>query len=126
MPPEAGPQGRVASVTVILSRTWSQHRHGCHPPTICLRHLTAMASEQNLATQLINSQQDWLEPVGDTLQSAISDLYESGGEAGRKVEDFFHGTWMGHPLHAAVTDVPIGAWTSAVVMDAMEQVTGRE
>lgn len=85
-----------------------------------------MASEQNLATQLINSQQDWLEPVGDKLQSAISDLYNSGGEAGRKIEDFFHGTWLGHPLHSALTDIPIGAWTSAVVMDAMEQVTGRD
>ncbi len=85
-----------------------------------------MASEQNLATQWINSQQDWLEPVGDTLQNAVSTAYESAGETGKQIEDFFHGTWLGHPLHSAVTDVPLGAWTSAVVMDAMEQVTGRE
>jgi len=41
-------------------------------------------------------------------------------------QDFLHGTWMGHPLHAALTDVPLGAWTSALVMDSMEQMTGRE
>lgn len=67
-----------------------------------------MASEQNLATQWINSQQDWLEPVGDTLQNAVSTAYESAGETGKQIEDFFHGTWLGHPLHSAVTDVPLG------------------
>lgn len=27
------------------------------------------------------------------------------------------GTWLGHPLHAAITDLPIGCWTGAVLMD---------
>jgi nitrite reductase/ring-hydroxylating ferredoxin subunit/uncharacterized membrane protein len=27
------------------------------------------------------------------------------------------GTWLGHPLHPALTDLPIGAWTSAFVLD---------
>jgi len=33
------------------------------------------------------------------------------------VKDFLHGTWLGHPLHPVLTDVPIGFWTSAVTLD---------
>ena len=31
------------------------------------------------------------------------------------------GTWLGHPLHPVLTDVPIGFWTSAFVLDASHQ-----
>lgn len=81
---------------------------------------------QTIATELIDRQKDWLEPLADTVQQGVASAFESGGEAGKKVEDFLHGTWMGHPLHAAVTDVPLGAWTSALVMDSLQQTTGRE
>jgi nitrite reductase/ring-hydroxylating ferredoxin subunit/uncharacterized membrane protein len=81
---------------------------------------------ETLATELINRQKDWLEPLADTVQQAVASAYESGGEGGQKVADFLHGTWLGHPLHAAITDVPLGAWTSALVMDSLEQTTGRE
>jgi nitrite reductase/ring-hydroxylating ferredoxin subunit/uncharacterized membrane protein len=33
--------------------------------------------------------------------------------------DALHGTWLGHPLHPALTDLPIGFWTSACVLDAV-------
>jgi nitrite reductase/ring-hydroxylating ferredoxin subunit/uncharacterized membrane protein len=36
------------------------------------------------------------------------------------VKDLLHGTWLAHPVHAVVTDVAIGAWTTAQVMDAAE------
>ncbi len=81
---------------------------------------------ETLATELINRQQDWLEPLADSVQQAVSDAYESAGEPGKAVQNFLHGTWLGHPLHAALTDVPIGAWTAALVMDSLEQTTGRE
>ena len=32
-------------------------------------------------------------------------------------KDLLSGTWLGHALHPLVTDVPIGAWTSAVILD---------
>jgi nitrite reductase/ring-hydroxylating ferredoxin subunit/uncharacterized membrane protein len=34
-----------------------------------------------------------------------------------KVKDFLSGTWLGHPLHPPLTDLPIGFWTSAVALD---------
>jgi nitrite reductase/ring-hydroxylating ferredoxin subunit/uncharacterized membrane protein len=35
------------------------------------------------------------------------------------------GTWLGHPLHPALTDLPIGAWTSAFVLDIAGGVRAR-
>ena len=33
------------------------------------------------------------------------------------VKDFLHGVWLGPPLHPVLTDLPIGFWTSAFVLD---------
>jgi nitrite reductase/ring-hydroxylating ferredoxin subunit/uncharacterized membrane protein len=33
------------------------------------------------------------------------------------VKDALSGTWMGHALHPLLTDIPIGTWTSAMVLD---------
>lgn len=38
---------------------------------------------------------------------------------GGAVKDALSGTWMGHPLHPLMTDIPIGAWTSAMVLDLL-------
>jgi nitrite reductase/ring-hydroxylating ferredoxin subunit/uncharacterized membrane protein len=35
----------------------------------------------------------------------------------RQVKLFLNGTWAGHPLHPALTDVPIGAWTIVIALD---------
>jgi nitrite reductase/ring-hydroxylating ferredoxin subunit/uncharacterized membrane protein len=67
--------------------------------------------------------QDWLDTVGDALQKGVSTLYDNAGDAGQAVKDAMHGTWLGHPFHAAITDVPVGAWTAAVVMDAMDEMS---
>jgi nitrite reductase/ring-hydroxylating ferredoxin subunit/uncharacterized membrane protein len=44
---------------------------------------------------------------------------------GAKIKNALHGTWLGHPLHAALTDIPIGAWSAAMVFDLLDAVTGR-
>jgi len=33
------------------------------------------------------------------------------------VKDTLSGTWLGHALHPLLTDLPIGTWTSAVLLD---------
>ena len=40
-----------------------------------------------------------------------------GAATGRRIRDLLHGTWRGHPLHPVLTDVPLGAWTLATVLD---------
>ena len=64
--------------------------------------------------------QEWLGAAADTLQEAVKKTYEAGGEAGRVAKNALHGVWLGHPLHVVVTDIPLGAWTVAAALDAME------
>ena len=37
------------------------------------------------------------------------------------IRSFLRGVWLGHPLHPVLTDIPIGAWTAAVVLDGTAQ-----
>jgi nitrite reductase/ring-hydroxylating ferredoxin subunit/uncharacterized membrane protein len=34
-----------------------------------------------------------------------------------RLKDLLSGTWLGHPLHPLLTDIPIGSFTSATVLD---------
>jgi nitrite reductase/ring-hydroxylating ferredoxin subunit len=33
------------------------------------------------------------------------------------LKDFLHGSWLGHPLHPVLVQVPVGSWLSAGVLD---------
>jgi nitrite reductase/ring-hydroxylating ferredoxin subunit len=35
------------------------------------------------------------------------------------LKDLLHGTWLGHPLHPVLAQVPVGSWLSAGVLDAL-------
>jgi nitrite reductase/ring-hydroxylating ferredoxin subunit/uncharacterized membrane protein len=69
--------------------------------------------------------QVWLDRLGERLQRAVVRAFTAGGPRGRQVRDLLHGTWLGHPLHPALTDVPLGAWTAALVLDLLGGLTGR-
>ena len=69
--------------------------------------------------------QDWLEQASEAIQPAVTEAFKAGGPAGRQAKNFLHGTWLGHPLHPVLTDVPIGAWTAALALDALEAISGR-
>ena len=34
-----------------------------------------------------------------------------------RIKDLLSGTWLGHPLHPLLTDIPIGSFTGATVLD---------
>lgn len=40
------------------------------------------------------------------------------------IKNFLNGTWLEHPLHPIITDIPIGAWTTAMVLDLATMVFG--
>lgn len=62
--------------------------------------------------------QTWLEPLGDITQKLVGATYKTLGPASRPVRNLLNGTWLlRHPLHPALTDIPIGAWTVGVVAD---------
>ena len=35
------------------------------------------------------------------------------------LKDVLHGTWLGHPLHPVLVQVPVGSWISAGLLDAV-------
>jgi nitrite reductase/ring-hydroxylating ferredoxin subunit/uncharacterized membrane protein len=53
-----------------------------------------------------------LDPPAKAVGKAVRDAVPRG-----PVKDALSGTWLGHPLHPLLTDIPIGSWTSAVVLD---------
>ena len=67
--------------------------------------------------------QHWLDSVAEALQPAIREAFAAGGAVGQSLQNFLHGTWLGHPLHPVITDVPVCAWTSTFVLDTAATVT---
>jgi nitrite reductase/ring-hydroxylating ferredoxin subunit/uncharacterized membrane protein len=53
-----------------------------------------------------------LDSVGRKLGLAFANVVRPG-----RAKDLLAGTWLGHPVHPMLTDLPIGAWTSAVILD---------
>ncbi|MEA2520283.1 MAG: hypothetical protein QOF49_2363 [Chloroflexota bacterium] len=67
--------------------------------------------------RLVDAQSGWSRPLGEFNHRWLSALFRPI----RPVKDFLNGTWLGHPVHAAVTDVPIGALTVSIVADVIGQ-----
>jgi nitrite reductase/ring-hydroxylating ferredoxin subunit/uncharacterized membrane protein len=53
-----------------------------------------------------------LDRVGDRLQRVVQAVLRP-----QAVRDTLHGVWLGHPLHPAMVQFPIGAWMSAAMLD---------
>ena len=68
-------------------------------------------------TRLVTWQDGWAKPFGEFNHRWLSALFRPI----RPVKDVLNGTWLGHPLHPAVTDVPIGAFAVALVLDVAGQ-----
>jgi nitrite reductase/ring-hydroxylating ferredoxin subunit/uncharacterized membrane protein len=66
--------------------------------------------------------QEWLDQVAKPLDEAVGSAFP--GESGRTAKDALNGTWLGHPLHPVLTDVPIGAWMMAQVFDGLDGMNG--
>lgn len=63
--------------------------------------------------------QPWLDRLGERIQGRVNEVYESN-EASRRARRFLQGEWLGTPLHRAVSDIPMGAWTVTAALDACE------
>ncbi len=60
-----------------------------------------------------------LDVVAEPLAGVVKKAYSSAGPVGRAAKDAMHGVWLGHPLHPVFTDIPLGAWTAGMVLDAV-------
>ena len=63
--------------------------------------------------------------IEEGLQNLVHKAFASGGEGGQAIKNFLNGTWLGEPLHVVLTDIPIGAWTAALVFDGMDLISKR-
>jgi nitrite reductase/ring-hydroxylating ferredoxin subunit/uncharacterized membrane protein len=66
-----------------------------------------------LLSRLIYAQTGWAKPLGDFNVRWIGAIFRPI----RPIKDFLHGKWLGHSVHAALTDVPVGAFTLAILFD---------
>src|SRR5918992_580900 len=80
-----------------------------------------------------------MEPKLEPLTRGISELEALDGASGKVQEltkkvvpqgsdlkDFLSGTWLGHPLHPPLTDVVVGTWTAASILDLLAPISGRK
>lgn len=74
--------------------------------TTTLRHPVAHEAIEQLG------QLEQLDEPAKVVGKAVRDTVPPG-----PVKDAMSGTWLGHALHPLLTDLPIGTWTSAVLLD---------
>ncbi len=85
-----------------------------------IRELARAASPDTIGRQ------KWLDGTSDQLQKWFATVVEQGGAPAQALKDWLNGVWLGHPLHPALTDVPIGAWWIGLFLDLLGQREGAD
>jgi nitrite reductase/ring-hydroxylating ferredoxin subunit/uncharacterized membrane protein len=57
----------------------------------------------------------FLDAPGELIQETFRRLVPNGSDA----KDALSGTWLGHPVHPPLTDLVVGSWTSAWLLDVL-------
>lgn len=70
-----------------------------------------------LLTRVMDAQGAWAKPLGDFVHRIMNALFG----AMPAVRDLLVGRWLGHPIHPAITDVPIGILFLVIVFDVTSQ-----
>lgn len=75
-----------------------------------------------LLAALLRAQLGWGHRLGEALQPPITAVFHRA----TAIRSFLNGTWLGHPLHPALTDVPVGAFVVTFILDLAGQRTGAD
>ena len=67
--------------------------------------------------RLVSMNDGWARPFGEFNHRWTNALFR----AMTPIRDLLQGRWLGHPLHAASTDIPIGMLLGSVVLDVIGQ-----
>src|SRR3984893_9926033 len=62
----------------------------------------------------------WLRTLSDQLTAVLGPVRERHQD-NLFLELLHGGRWVGHPLHPALSDLPIGLWTGVMVLDVMDR-----
>lgn len=68
-------------------------------------------------TRLMDAQAAWARPLGEVVHGWLHAFFHRVPA----LRDLLNGRWLGHPLHPALTDVPVGSLVVAVVLDLVGQ-----
>lgn len=71
----------------------------------------------NVMDSLSPEQNQMLDRWSDQLQAVVRGGLEQGGPAAQRIKNWLNGVWLGHPLHPALTDLALGAWSTGAAMD---------
>jgi nitrite reductase/ring-hydroxylating ferredoxin subunit/uncharacterized membrane protein len=75
-----------------------------------------------LLAQLVALNDGWARPFGEFNRRWAAALFRPM----KPIRDLLNGRWLGHPLHAAVTDIPIGMLVGVVILDVLGQPTAAD
>jgi nitrite reductase/ring-hydroxylating ferredoxin subunit/uncharacterized membrane protein len=67
--------------------------------------------------RVLEAQAVWADPLSKLFVAIFAALYKPVPV----IKDLLNGVWLGHPLHPAITDVPIGAYVVALILDLSGQ-----
>src|SRR6185312_7882803 len=93
----------VSYITAPQKTSWME----TPPRSPALRHLSWM----------LLARMPWLDQVSKPLQSWITKLFGQPEEPTYRVKDFLNGVWLGHVLHPVFVTVPLGAWSTTLMLD---------
>jgi nitrite reductase/ring-hydroxylating ferredoxin subunit/uncharacterized membrane protein len=66
-------------------------------------------------TRLMDAQDVWVQPVGKVLHGIVYAIFRPVPA----IRDLLNGRWLGHPIHAVLTDAPIGILFLVIVFDVL-------
>ena len=70
-----------------------------------------------LLARLVALNDAWARPLGEFNHRWVSAIFRPI----KPIRDLLNGRWLGHPLHAASTDLPIGLLLGTVILDILGQ-----
>src|SRR5919108_4107821 len=81
-----------------------------------------MNRPRNPAGHALTKSWKWLDRFAGFFEAIVGGFYKIPGTGW--IKTLLHGTWpLGHPLHPAITDITVGAYTAAVALDIAYAVT---
>jgi nitrite reductase/ring-hydroxylating ferredoxin subunit/uncharacterized membrane protein len=77
-----------------------------------------MSAPRNVAAHRLLKNAKWLDGFANVFGAIVDGFYKLPGAG--PIKNLLHGTWpLRHPLHPAITDITIGAYTAVVALDVL-------
>src|SRR5512142_302527 len=77
------------------------------------RDLTETIDKTLTESSAVNGLAGWVQKLMNAIFTPL-----------RPLKTFLNGTWLEHPLHPVLTDIPVGGWTVAILLDLIAILFG--